>query len=32
MCQSLMQTIGGPLELIEVNGQRAVRCSIPLVS
>jgi K+-sensing histidine kinase KdpD len=31
MCQSLMQTIGGPLELIEVKGQRAVRCSIPLV-
>jgi signal transduction histidine kinase len=32
MCQSLMHTIGGPLELIEVNGKRAVRCSIPLVS
>jgi signal transduction histidine kinase len=31
MCQSLMKTIGGPLELVEVNGQRAVRCSIPLV-
>jgi K+-sensing histidine kinase KdpD len=31
MCQSLLQTIGDPLELIEVNGQRAVRCSIPLV-
>lgn len=31
MCQSLMNTIGGPLELIEINGKRAVRCSIPLV-
>ena len=30
MCQSLMTTLGGPLELLEVNGKLAVCCSIPL--